>query len=866
MAKRRAERPTFLFNKGLNTDAPILVFPQDFTTDEVNFELMLDGTRRKRRGLEAEGARSEIDIPISEGFVVRTFKWRSVNTNPDLNFHVWQIGYTLVFADDVPYPTDNLRSFTLDLRNLAVVGHNTDNEIGQNYIDMAFGRGQAIIVGKYIEPTLLTYNEDDDTVEPVKIEIRERDFQGIEDGIDNVTRPGTLTDAYAYNLVNQGWVYGDILKFKEEKGNYPSKNMIPWLGFRREVIDGYNPDDGTKIFSPDKLVAELFQDAPAPKGHFIQNPFDTTVNVEVDTETIKNYVVYTSGGSPHGPPPEPNGWLPKSPNDMPLPSASTPTTRPLLQATFQSPHFLSVGEQFDIYTESLGKIGSLTGDRNRWWGIGGGANGHSPEHIVESVIDEYTITFYIELNNDHAGWRNNWAWAYYPRVYSYAGGTVLNIEGRVIDVRPTATAFFAGRAWYAGVPDSRLGSALFFSQVVEVDAQYGKCYQVADPTDENINDLVATDGGVLRIPEMGRVLRLLPYSDFLLVFASNGVWQIGPGSAGYFTANSYSVRKLTDVGCESARSVVLAEEVPCYWGRSGIFCIVQDSNSGFLVVQSLTKDKIDNFYKAISEADRKGASGDWDEVNKRVVWTYSEENENLEREYKALYFDVRFGAFTPHKFGVTVHDIFTTTDTLHSEVSSLRFIVTTDFGTTQIAKATSLEFRDFGTDPYEAYMVTGYDTAQSPTRYKYAPVITSFMKRPGSPPPDPSFFLTSRPYAIEDVEALNSFALVEEISEWVPPIEALAISGIVGFITLDEVLLTYPDWPPEALDSYGEVAGITLTSAAPTIITYDDGAPEALDSSAEVVSITLEVKLVSYTTGAPEALDITGSVNSITLV
>lgn len=858
MAKRRAERPTFTFNKGLNTDAPMLVFPQDFTTDEVNFELMLDGTRRKRRGLEAEGATSEIDVPVSEGFAVRTFKWRSVNTNPDLNFHVWQIGYTLVFADDVPYPTDNLRGFTVDLRDFAVEGHGTDNEIGQNYIDMAFGRGHAIVVGKYIEPTLLVYNEEDDSIEPQRIHIRERDFQGIEDGIDNTTRPAVLSEAYAYNLVNQGWVYGDILKFQQDKGNYPSKNMIPWLGFRREVIQGYNPDDGTKVFSPDKLVAELFQDAPSPKGHFIQNPFDTSINVVVDTKTIKNYV---GGGWSPG---TDDGFLPDSPNSLNIPTSENPTTQSLVTITFQNPHFLEPGEQFELYTENLGKIGSRTGDGNRWWGIGGGLNNQSPEFNVESVIDNHTVTFYMTLQNDHAGWRNNWPHSYWPNVYSYAGGTTLNIEGRVIDVRPTATAFFAGRAWYAGIPDSRLGSALYFSQIVEVDAQYGKCYQVADPTDENISDLVPSDGGVLRIPEMGRVLRLLPYSNFLLVFASNGVWQIGPGQSGYFAANSYGIRKLTDVGCESSRSVVLAEEVPCYWGRSGIFAIIQDTNSGFLVAQSLSKDKIDNFYKQISEADRRLASGDWDEVSKRVVWTYREENEDLEVEYKALYFDVKFGAFTPHKFGVAIHDIFTTTDTIHSEVSAVRYIVTTDFGATQIAKTTSLEFRDFGSDPYEAYMVTGYDTANSPTRYKYAPIITSFMRRPGAPPPDPSFFLTSRPYAIEDVEALNSFGIVTEMDFWVPPIEAINSVGVFVDATLKTVLLSYDNYPPEALDSHGEFLSATLLDAAPTIITYQ-GDPEAIDSLGEFVSATLQNALVSYTLAEPEAIDSYGSFISATL-
>lgn len=857
MAKAKAERPSFTFNKGLNTDAPLLMFPVDFSTDEVNFELMLDGTRRKRRGLEGEGTTSELAIPVSDGYCVRTFKWRSVNTNPDLNFHIWQIGYTLVFADDVPQPTDSLRRFTLDLRTIGVVDHSTDDEIAQNYVDITFGRGHAIIVGKYIEPTLLVYSETLDEITATKIEIRERDFQGIEDGVDNKTRPSSLSDAYAYNLVNQGWVYGDISTFFAEEGNYPSKNMLPWLGFRREVIAGFNPDDGTKVFSPDKLVNELFQDAPAPKGHFIQNPFDTTVNVEVDTETTKNYV---GGGWAPG---SDDGFLPDSPNSMPLPSAGTPTTHPLLQVTFQYPHFLVAGEQFNMYTENLGKIGSTTGDDNRWWGIGGGANGQDPSYNVESVIDERTITFYMTLQNDAAGWRDSWPFSYYPNVYSFAGGEILNIEGRIIDERFTATAFFAGRAWYAGVPNATLGAAIFFSQVVEVDTQYGKCHQVADPTDENISDLVSTDGGVLRIPEVGRVLRLLPFASSLLVFASNGVWQIGPGSTGYFTANSYSVRKLTDVGCEAARSVVLAEDTPCYWGRSGIFCVIQDSNSGLLVVQSISKEKIDNFYKRIAEEERRTASGDWDEVNKRVVWTYTQINSEDEPEYKALNFDTKFQAFTPWEFGVHVHDIFTTTDVLSTEHSALRFICTTDFGTTEIAVASSLEFADFGTEAYEAYLVTGYDTAQAPTRYKYAPVIHSFMKRPGVPPEEPSFFLTSRPYPIVVIQDMVSYALpvAGRVDEMIS--EALdSVSSLLGG-TLDVPLITYDDWPPEALDSTSSITSGTLRVA---LILYDDWPFEALDSDSSIQSGTLRVALITYSNWPAEALDSTSSIISGTLV
>lgn len=858
MAKAKAERPSFTFSKGLNTDAPLVVFPPDFSTDEVNFELMLDGTRRKRRGLEAEGGNSELPIPITEGFVVRTFKWRSVNTNPDLNFHVWQIGYTLVFADDVPNPTSSLRSFTLDLRGLGVVGHQTDTDIGTNLVDMAFGRGHAVVVSKYIEPTLLVYDQDNDVVQASPIDIRERDFQGIEDGVNNVTHPSTASDEYIYNLVNQGWVYGDIQTFQSQLQYYPSKNMVPWLGFRRLIAEGYAPEDGTKEFSPDKLIAELFQDAPAPKGHFIQNPFNTTVNVEVESETIKNYgIPYVNNppGDPNNKPDPAYGF------NLPDHDGVSVATN-LLTIKFQNPHFLSVGETFQLHTETNGRIGSFTGDGNRFWSIGlpNETNPVWQTQTVETVIDDFTVQFYHNLKDDGPGYQAGWVGASWPTLYAYVGGAVLNIDGRIIDERPTCTAFYAGRVWYAGVPNAVLGSALFFSQIVEVDAQYGKCYQIADPTDENISDLLATDGGVLRIPEMGRVLKLLPYSDFLIVYASNGIWQIGPGSGGYFAANSYSVRKLSDVGCESAASVVLAESVPAHWGRSGIFAIAQDTNTGYLVVQSLTRDKIDNFYKAISEEDRRNATGDFDEINKRIMWVYHETDADDEEVYKALVLDIKFGAFTPWEFGVQVHDIFTTTDTLSSDVSTLRFIATTDFGTTQVAKATSTTFRDFGTDPYTAYLVTGYDTAQAPTRFKYAPVITSFMKRAGPAPEEPSFFLTSRPYPIEIIEALNTSAVLTDAQELGLIAEAVNSNLGFEFATLDPALITYTLWPAEAVDTTVALLSGALSASFVTQ-TYTIPA-EAVDTNITIQAGSLIVKLITYLNYPPEAINTNLSIQS----
>lgn len=727
MAVRRLERPTFTFNRGLNTDAPLVTFPENFSTDELNFELMLDGTRRRRRGLEQETEDTVIDTTQPSDAAVRTFKWRSVAGNPDLNFHCIQIGSFLYFYDDVPEPSDSPRNFFIDLETIAVSGF--EDNVGDTVIDMAFGRGHALVVGYYLEPSYIIYDPDEDDVTILPVNLRERDFQGVDDGIDNVTQPSGTINTHIYNLVNQGWIYGNILTFQTDQGSYPSKNMLQWLGYRRATVAGYNVDDGTKEFSPDKLIAEVFQDAPAPKGHFIQNPFDTTVNVIVETETIKNYKVGTQeeAGTETT-----NGFTPWKPDPaygftLPAHGGGAIATN-LLTINFQNPHFLSVGETFVLYTENNGRIGSFTGDGNRYWSIGlpSEVNPLWQTQTVEEVVSDNAVKFYHNLQDDGPGYRPGWIGASWPNVYAYVGGTVLEIEGTIIDERPTTTAFFAGRAVYAGIQHPSLASAIYFSQVVEVDIQYGKAYQVADPTDENISDIVPTDGLVIRIPEAGRIYKVQPYSSSLIVYASGGIWEIGPGQSGYFSATSYAVRKLSDVGAMNGTSVLEAENIPMYWGISGIMMIVQDTNTGYLTVRSMTRDTIDNFYSEISDAHRRTASGDFDRVNKRAIWTYTE-GTSEEPEYKALVFDIRFVAWTPWTFQCQISDIFTTTDLSSLSKTTLRFIAY-DANGYQMVVPTSLSFADLGTAT-DAYLVTGYDTASSPTRFKYAPVITVFSKR-----------------------------------------------------------------------------------------------------------------------------------------
>jgi len=401
-----------------------------------------------------------------------------------------------------------------------------------------------------------------------------------------------------------------------------------------------------------------------------------------------------------------------------------------------------------------------------------------------------------------------------------------------------------------------MSTTLFISQVVEIDAQYGKCYQVADPTSEKISDLVPTDGLVLRIPEAGTIHKMIPYSNSLIIYAANGVWELGPGSSGYFSATSYSIRKISDVKVVNGQAVVDAEGIPVFWASSGVFAIIQDTNTGFLTVRSISQGVIDVFFSNIGETARRTATADFDPVNKRIIWIYTKDNES-----HALLYDMKFQAFTPWRFEVPVRDIFTTTD--RSNESTLRFIVYDGTDGHAICTATDTSFEDLGVAT-EAYIVTGFDTAQNPAKRKQAPVITVFMKQPPAAEPSPFlFFLTSRPYPIEDRGVLFSYGhLVREYPTLNGPIEAVTSSGAVIGGNFDSALEFYNNYPPEALDSFGSVIEGELRDV---LLEYEEYPPEALDSTGSVISGELTEVLITYSNYPPEALDSTGSVISGTL-
>jgi hypothetical protein len=220
--------------------------------------------------------------------------------------------------------------------------------------------------------------------------------------------------------------------------------------------------------------------------------------------------------------------------------------------------------------------------------------------------------------------------------------------------RPTHVAFFASRVWYAGTTASALNNNVYFSQVVEGPGQYGKCYQTNDPTSEILFDILPSDGGVIRIPEMGKVVKLYNYQTSLLVFATNGVWIIQGGSGG-FSATDYSIRRISSLGSQSPHSFVDIKGLPLWWGENGILRIDYNPQFDSFSVESITDQTIRNFITDIPADNRRYVKGAYDALNSVVYWMYDDREDTSPYLYtRVLCLNVLSGAFYPWEISNSV--------------------------------------------------------------------------------------------------------------------------------------------------------------------------------------------------------------------
>lgn len=247
---------------------------------------------------------------------------------------------------------------------------------------------------------------------------------------------------------------------------------------------------------------------------------------------------------------------------------------------------------------------------------------------------------------------------------------------------PRTGTWFQGRVWYTGLDASTTSGSpdvpwytwtenIYFSQIAQTADQFGKCYQQNDPTDEDLFDVLSSDGGVIQIQGSGAIYKLFPIQNGLLVFASNGVWYITGSSGIGFAANDYAVVKISSVKSISATSFVEVNGLPIFWNEEGIYSVTRaEQGKGLLSnplfvspldVNPITVGTILSFYTDIPLESRKYARGDYDPIEYTVKWVYKSTQEtdiHSRYEYdRVLNYNVYNKAFYPYTIGASTTKI-----------------------------------------------------------------------------------------------------------------------------------------------------------------------------------------------------------------
>ena len=346
--------------------------------------------------------------------------------------------------------------------------------------------------------------------------------------------------------------------------------------------------------------------------------------------------------------------------------------------------------------------------------------------------------------------------------------------------RPTTCAFFAGRVWYAGLPSTNELGSIYFSQVLDKFTKIGNCHQANDPTSEVFSDLQDDDGGTIQIPEAGEILSLQPLGRGVMVLATNGVWFVSGINVG-FTASSYSVERVSTVGCISAKSVLLIEDSLTYWSTSGIYGISPGQSGAEFTSKNVSDQNIKTFFSDIPVLSKIHAEGSYNATNKTAYWLYTSSTgtDTSTGKYNkdhVLAVDLRLNSWYWFSFNTTagavpvsieitketnesqfVYNVISGTNNVLSNADTVQATLPVINGTQKVFKFLTLhptgtdysltfsdldnvrdsntKFKDWYTldnDVLEedCYFVTGYNAGNNgPARIKTAQYLTVFMKR-----------------------------------------------------------------------------------------------------------------------------------------
>lgn len=820
------------FIGGINTELSSVEDAILNTSDELNCTILQEGIRGRRLGFNIER-----DGVWSEGIAkdaTSIYYWDNVGKR-NFDYIIVQRDATLHFFINSEEKVSTQKSDkVIDLSRYVI---NTSTKTPLKFASVA---GDLIVAGEWINPVKISWDFDNSVFNIETVNLKWRDLIGIDDGLKIDDMPTELSPEHRYNLYNQGWdkyVYDKdntrthaLDKFKSTIGMYPSNNMLHYLDKRGDTSSDYDAFE---------LMKHFYGNTPSPKGHYILDYFSrsrATVSgiiteeekgssqrdlidwasndwwrrvLQANTDVLSMKVI-GAGGNPV------KDCLKSPISNTVLLNATGgitnfsftirdfcqkngdnyETTHKEMHRTFEYqegvPWYIgpinvslfgvtSEGEDVEVFSEQY------VADRNSQ--VGTVFASDSVPLGVDTFYDKYYVK--VELlglqPDDLVLIQPTWS----LMVSTVSTDSIVPsedfIKGRIKDI-----VCFSGRYFYL------VDDTVLFSQVLTETGQgYDKCYQEADPTSEEINDVVDTDGGYVKFPAMGYGKALKSFNRGVLVFGDSSVYGLISPAEQIFTATSYDIVELSRAGLSGPESIVSTSDRVFYWSPLGIFQIGISEQTGRTVVsQSITISTIQELYNNIPNFSKEHCKGVYDYVNNRIYWYYPTDEKHIEKLSGCLVLDLTHNAFMQFKVGEPSSSIpsiaavcntpnaFEIKPTMYVRVNgekvvtdsspviaaeekednfkrwtAIKHLVDTGDGRFSFGDYNSREFKDFDKHNYESYMISrpimfeGYSRYGKPledTAYdKQVPILQTLFKRTEQSP------LTSAPAPVEHVYKLK---------------------------------------------------------------------------------------------------------------
>ena len=793
------------FIGGINTELSSVEDVILYTADELNCTILPEGMRGRRLGfnIERDGVWSTAEPSTS----YTGFHWKNVN-NIGLDVIVQQVNTKLFFYNITGKPisaTDRMGSFDRVLFTNSVPAGIADDRGYMGFLDIsdhvissvnneieplkyAAGSGYLFATSSSIKPLKISYRAGQFTAEPFTLKIR--DLAGIEDGLkidemppanpENLELLEDLDIKHFYNLLNQGWKEDDILQFARDKTKYPSNNLQWFLG-----------KDDSGNYNTEKLLQKYFGNTPAPRGHFI-----------LDYDTLSRADASGLYGV------EPTIWSFKKDAGRYIKNRKLRVKRSLWDVEqIYSLDDERVLKRLTFKWDRLERKSAKKSHDSKWSGkityqiyglnplTNEYENIHTESEVAYGADPSYVYTISFNLTENDIQYKNYKIKTTFDRdsngtsdikhPIEISASILLFFEGdRNIDdwskenIRgintPVDITSMSGRMFYL------VNDTVLFSQVItETGEEFFKCYQDADPTSEELSDIVATDGGYVKFNAMGVGRALQSFNRGVLVFGENVVYGLISPANKTFSASEYDIIELSRAGIIGKRSAVSTDDMVYYWSPLGIFRIgINPQTGSSLIAESITHTTIQEWYDRIPDESKKTCRGCYDFVNNRIYWYYAQPDkdepteQDMIRLNRCLVLDLTHNAFMPFKIdsedgGVvdafSVPTAYEVSPTLFVRVNgekvvaneqniiaveedeefkrwtSIQHVIVNKENETAFGDYNNREFKDFDKHEYDSYMISrpimfeGYsaygNSINTTHTDKQVPVLQTLFKR-----------------------------------------------------------------------------------------------------------------------------------------